>query len=213
MPKKAYFCNPKLDTEMKKILPLVALLLMAFAVNAQQVSSKAKAVRMLAYARPEYQVKDVKVYADTMTVFSLADYPIYPIGKWSSVEQFITNNQLLWYRESGYKRFYDTMTVAVNTLKRLDGTNINVYRSIWTDKLEMIYAKITDSAVVLDNGVRVGMSKEDVFKVVFKSYPKSYTNEINVLKVIAGAAEVGEIYTFKGNRLRHIQIVSKYKYY
>ena len=105
------------------------------------------------------------------------------------------------------------MTVAVNTLKRLDGTNINVYRSIWTDKLEMIYAKITDSAVVLDNGIRVGMSKEDVFKVVFKSYPKSYTNEINVLKVIAGAAEVGEIYTFKGNRLRHIQIISKYKYY
>ena len=98
---------------MKKILFVVALFSVAFATNAQQVSSKAKAVRMLAYARPEYQVKDVKVYADTMTVFSLADYPIYPLGKWNSVEQFITNNQLLWYRESGYKRFYDTMTVAV----------------------------------------------------------------------------------------------------
>ncbi|MBQ9865040.1 MAG: hypothetical protein IJM33_06855 [Bacteroidales bacterium] len=198
---------------MKKLIVAVALLLMVITVNAQQVSSRAKAVRMLAYARPEYQVKDVKVYADTMTVFSLADYPIYPLGKWSSVEQFITNNQLLWYRESGYKNFYDTMTVAVNTLKRLDGTNINVYRSIWTDKLEMVYAKITDSAVVLDNGVRVGMSKEEVFKVVFKSYPKSYTTDINVLKVIAGAAEVGEIYTFKGGKLRNIKIVSKYKYY
>ena len=198
---------------MKKLIVAIALLLMVFTVNAQQVSSRAKAVRMLAYARPECQVKDVKVYADTMTVFSLADYPIYPLGKWSSVEQFITNNQLLWYRESGYKNFYDTMTVAVNTLKRLDGTNINVYRSIWTDKLEMVYAKITDSAVVLDNGVRVGMSKEEVFKVVFKSYPKSYTTDINVLKVIAGAAEVGEIYTFKGGKLRNIKIVSKYKYY
>lgn len=198
---------------MKKLIVAVALLLMVFTVNAQQVSSRAKAVRMLAYARPEYQVKDVKVYADTMTVFSLADYPIYPLGKWGSVEQFITNNQLLWYRESGYKNFYDTMTVAVNTLKRLDGTNINVYRSIWTDKLEMVYAKITDSAVVLDNGIHVGMSKEQVFKVVFKSYPKSYTTDINVLKVIAGAAEVGEIYTFKGGKLRNIKIVSKYKYY
>ncbi|MCQ2259876.1 MAG: hypothetical protein MJZ77_00630 [Bacteroidales bacterium] len=198
---------------MKKIILIAALLITAVTVNAQQVSSRAKAVRMLAYARPEYQVKDVKVYADTMTVFSLADYPIYPLGKWSTVEQFITNNQLHWYRESGYKRFYDTMTVAVNTLKRLDGTNINFYRSIWTEKLEMVYAKITDSAIVLDNGIKVGMSKEDVFKVVFKSYPKSYTTDINVLKVIAGAAEVGEVYTFKGNKLRHIQIVSKYKYY
>ena len=105
------------------------------------------------------------------------------------------------------------MTVAVNSLTRLDGTNIHFYRSIWTDKLEMIAAKITDTAVVLDNGIRVGMSKEDVFKTVFKSYPKSYTADINVLKVIAGAAEVGEIYTFKGNRLRHIQIISRYKYY
>ncbi|MBO7577352.1 MAG: hypothetical protein J6T03_07790 [Bacteroidales bacterium] len=198
---------------MKKTLLLAVLLLSVVSVNAQRVSSRAKAVRMLAYARPEYQVKDVKVYADTMTVFSLADYPIYPIGKWKTVEDYITSNQLLWYRESGYKTFYDTMTVAVNTLSRLDGTNINVYRSIWTNKLEMVAAKITDTAVVLDNGVKVGMSKEDVFKVIFKSYPKSYTSEINVLKVIAGAAEVGEIYTFKGNKLRHIQIISRYKYY
>ena len=202
-----------MNTDMKKTLLLAVLLLSVVSVNAQRVSSRAKAVRMLAYARPEYQVKDVKVYADTMTVFSLADYPIYPIGKWKTVEDYITSNQLLWYRESGYKTFYDTMTVAVNTLSRLDGTNINVYRSIWTNNLEMVAAKITDTAVVLDNGVKVGMSKEDVFKVIFKSYPKSYTSEINVLKVIAGAAEVGEIYTFKGNKLRHIQIISRYKYY
>lgn len=198
---------------MKKIALILALTAVLFSANAQQVSSRAKAVRMLAYARPEYMVKDVKVYADTMTVFSLADYPIYPLGKWSTVEDFITNNQLLWYRESGYKTFYDTMTVSVNTLKRLDGSNINVYRSIWTKKLEMVAAKITDSAVVLDNGIRVGMTKEDVFKTIFRSYPKSYTTDINVLKVIAGASEVGEIYTFKGNKLRHIQIISRYKYY
>ena len=198
---------------MKKILLTLALAAMAFATQAQQVSSRAKAVRMLTYARPEYQVKDVKVYADTRTVFSLADYPIYPLGKWKTVEDYITHTQLQWYREYGYKTFFDTMTVAVNTLRRLDGTNINVYRSIWTNRLEMVAAKITDSAVVLDNGIRVGMSKEDVFKVIFKSYPKSYTAEVNVLKVIAGAAEVGQVYTFKGNRLRHIQIVSAYKYY
>ncbi len=198
---------------MKKIVLSLALLAVVFAAEAQQVSSRAKAVRMLAYARAEYQVKDVKVYADTMTVFSLADYPIYPLGKWSTVEDYITSNQLLWYRESGYKTFYDTMTVSVNTLKRLDGTNINVYRSIWTNKLEMVAAKITDSAVVLANGIHVGMSKEEVFKTIFRSHPKSYTSDIHVLKVIAGAAEVGEVYTFKGNKLRHIQIVSKYKYY
>ena len=198
---------------MKKIVLSLALVAVVFAAEAQQVSSRAKAVRMLAYARAEYQVKDVKVYADTMTVFSLADYPIYPLGKWSTVEDYITSNQLLWYRESGYKTFYDTMTVSVNTLKRLDGTNINVYRSIWTNNLEMVAAKITDSAVVLANGIHVGMSKDDVFKVFFKKYPKSYTADVQVLKVISGAGEVAEIYTFKGTKLRHIKIETAYKYY
>ena len=209
----SYLCTFKIRPYMKRILLISALIATVFSVNAQQVSSKAKAVRMLAYARPEYQVKDVKVYADTMTVYSLADYPIYPFGKWSTVEQFITNNQLLWYRESGYKTFYDTMTVAVNTLSRLAGSNVNFYRSTWTSKLEMIYARITDTAVVLDNGIHVGMSKADVFKTIFRSYPKSYTADIRVLKVIAGAAEVGQIYTFKGNKLKLIQVTSKYKYY
>jgi hypothetical protein len=88
-----------------------------------------------------------------------------------------------------------------------------MYRSITTGRVEMIAGKITDPEVKLDNGVHVGMSKEDVFKVVFKRFPKSYVADIAVLKVISGAGEVGEIYTFRGNKLRHIGIISKYKYY
>ena len=48
---------------MKKTLLILALMATVLSVNAQRVSSRAKAVRMLAYARPEYQVKDVIVYA------------------------------------------------------------------------------------------------------------------------------------------------------
>ncbi len=182
-------------------------------VCAQQVSSRAKAMRMMTYAKPEYLVKDIKVIADTMTVYSLGDFVIYPFGKWETVEHFITDNQLQWYREVGYKEFYDSMNVSVNTMKRLDGSFIDIYRSITTKKVEVLGAKITDPEVVLDNGVHVGMTKEEVMSVVFKKYPKPYTSEINILKVISGAGEVAEIYTFKGNRLRHIQVVSKYKYY
>ena len=57
------------------------------------------------------------------------------------------------------------------------------------------------------------MSKDDVFKVFFKKYPKSYTSDVAVLKVISGAGEVAEIYTFKGTKLRHVKIETAYKYY
>ena len=88
-----------------------------------------------------------------------------------------------------------------------------MYRSITTGRVEMIAGLITDPEVKLDNGVYVGMTKEDVFRIIFKRFPKSYVTDITVLKVISGAGEVGQIYTFRGNKLRHIGIISKYKYY
>lgn len=198
---------------MKKILTLALLLLAIGSANSQQVASRAKAMRMMSFSRPEYQIKDIKVYTDTMTLYSLSNYVIYPFGEWSSMEQYITDNQLHWYRESGYRQYFDSMEVSVNRMKRLDDSYIDMFYSIWTKKVEMLGGRINDPEIVLDNGIHVGMSKDDVFKVFFKKYPKSYTSDVAVLKVISGAGEVAEIYTFKGTKLRHVKIETAYKYY
>lgn len=198
---------------MKKILTLALLLLAIGSANSQQVASRAKAMRMMSFSRPEYQIKDIKVYTDTMTLYSLSNYVIYPFGEWSSMEQYITDNQLHWYRESGYRQYFDSMEVSVNRMKRLDDSYIDMFYSIWTKKVELLGGRINDPEIVLDNGIHVGMSKDDVFKVFFKKYPKSYTSEVAVLKVISGAGEVAEIYTFKGTKLRHVKIETAYKYY
>ena len=94
---------------MKRILTISVLMLVAGMAFSQQpttvgLSSRAKAMRMMNFSRPEYQIKDIKVYADTMTVYSLARQVIYPLGEWTSMEDYITNNQLHWYRESGYRK-------------------------------------------------------------------------------------------------------------
>lgn len=198
---------------MKKIALILALVTLTAVGYAQEVSSRAKAMRMMTYARPEYMVKDIKVYVDTMTVISRSEYVIYPIGKWDNIESYITTTQLQWYRNIGYKKYFDSMEVSVNTLSRLDDSYLDMYRSIWTGRVEMLQGKINDSEIVLANGVHVGMTKEEVFGIIFKKFPRSYVADINVLKVMSGAGEVGEVYTFKGNKLRHIGIVSKYKYY
>lgn len=198
---------------MKKTLTIAILLLAAGAAFSQQVASRAKAMRMMNFSRPEYLIKDIKVYTDTMTVYSLDSRIIYPFGEWSSVEQYITDNQLSWYREIGYRKFYDSMEVSVNRMRRYDDSYIDLYYSIWTKKVELLGGYISDPEVKLVNGVHVGMSKDEVFKVFFKKYPKSYTSDVLVLKVISGAGEVSEIYTFKGTKLRHIKVETAYKYY
>lgn len=204
---------------MKKILTIAALMLCGTVVFSQQtsftgnVSSRAKAMRMMNFGREEYMIKDIKVYTDTMTVYSLSNQVIYPLGEWESMEQYITDNQLHWYRESDYRKFFDSMEVSVNRMKRLDDSYLDMFYSIWTRKVEVLGGRINDPEVVLSNGIRVGMLKDDVLKVFFKKYPKSYTADVQVLKVISGAGEVAEIYTFKGQKLRHIKIETAYKYY
>ena len=198
---------------MKRIVTILMLVLCTGTVMSQQVASRAKAMRMMNFSRPEYQIKDIKVYTDTMTVYSLAGYIVYPLGEWSSVEQYITDNQLSWYRDIGYKKYYDSMEVSVNRMRRYDDSYVDMYYSIWTKKVELLGGYITDPEVQLVNGLHVGMSKDDVFKVFFKKYPKSYTSDVTVLKVTGGAGEVTEIYTFRGQKLRHIKIETSYKYY
>ena len=198
---------------MKKSILFAIITICALAAPAQEVSSRAKAMRMMAFARPEYMVKDVKFFADTMTVYALDRQIVYPFGEWKNIEKFITEGQLKWTREIGYKQFFDTAHVSVNTLQRLDGSEIDVYRRTHTGLMEILAAHITDTAVSFTNGIHPGMTKDEVFNVFFKSYPRSYTNEVMVLKIVSGAREVEQIYTFKGRRLRHIQIRSHYKYY
>lgn len=198
---------------MKKLILAITLVSSMGVAGAQQVSSRAKAMLMMSYVRPEYMIKDVKIYTDTMTIYTLADMVVYPLGKWENIEKYITGTQLLWTRDIGYKRYFDSMEVAVNTLRRLDGSYIDMYYGIHTGLVEMLDGKITDTNVVLANGLHAGMSKMDVFNVFFKKFPRSYVNEVQVLKVISGANEVGQIYTFKGNSLRNIGIISRYKYY
>ena len=198
---------------MKKVVLFVVMALVATTGFSQQVASRAKAMRMMSFSRPEYQIKDIKVYADTMTVYSLANYIIYPLGEWASVEQYITDNQLSWYRDIGYKKFLDSMEVSVNRMSRYDGSYIDMYYSIWTKKVELLGGYVIDKEVQLANGIHVGMTKDEVMNVFFKKFPKSYTSDVLVLKVISGAGEVAEIYTFKGTKLRHIKIETAYKYY
>ena len=198
---------------MKRLLTISLLLLATGTMTGQQVASRAKAMRMMTFSRPEYMIKDIKVYTDTMTVYSLSPAVIYPFGVWTSLEQYITDNQLHWYREQGYRHYYDSMEVSVNRMRRVDDSYIDLYYSIWTKKVEILGGYIADPEITLDNGLHVGMSKDEVFHVFFKRYPRSYTSDIAVLKIISGAGEVAEIYTFKGTKLRHIKIETAYKYY
>ncbi|MBO4741875.1 MAG: hypothetical protein J5605_09605 [Bacteroidales bacterium] len=198
---------------MKKFLLLAASIVLFGTAFSQNLSQRAISARMKTFARPEYMVKDIKYYTDTMTVVALSEYVIYPLGKYSKIENYVHRSRIDWYRESGYRDFFDTMHVSVNTLSRLDGSHVDAFIAINTNKMEIVDGFITDTNIVLQNGIKVGMTKEEVFSVFFETYPRAYLANINVLRVSSGASEISEIYTFRGKKLKSIGFVTRYKYY
>ena len=93
---------------MRKILVFAVIILSLGEVFSQNLSQRAISARMKTFARPEYLVKDIKYYTDTMTVISLSEYVIYPLGKHSKIESYVHRSGIDWYRESGYQNFFDT---------------------------------------------------------------------------------------------------------
>ena len=199
---------------MKKIAFIALALLSMYNVEAQNISQRARSMRMESYAKDEYQVKDIKIFDDTMFVICRSEYVHYPVGKYNSVDAYINRSNLDWYRQMNYRSFFsDSLSVPVTNISRLDGSYIDTYSSINTGKMEIIAGHITDSSIKLRLKVCVGMSKKDVFGAFFRSFPKTYIADINVLRVVSAGGEFAQIFTFKRNRLQYIDFITNYRYY
>ena len=149
---------------MKKIAFIAIALLGICSLEAQNISQRARSLRMESYAKDEYQVKDIKIFDDTMFVICRSEYVHYPLGKYNSVDAYINRSYLDWYREMSYQNFFnDSLRVPVTKISRLDDSFIDTYSSINTGKMEIIGGNITDSAIKLRLKVCVGMKKNDVF--------------------------------------------------
>lgn len=199
---------------MKKVAFIALALLGICSLEAQNISQRARSMRMESYAKDEYQVKDIKIFDDTMFVICRAEYVHYPLGKYNSVDAYINRSYLDWYRNMTYRSFYnDSLRVPVTKISRLDDSYIDTYSSINTGKMEIIGGNITDPAIKLRLKVCVGMKKNDVFAAFFRSFPKTYIADINVLRVVSAGGEFAQVFTFKRNRLQSIAFITNYRYY
>ncbi len=199
---------------MKKIALIAIALLSICNVEAQNISQRARSMRMESYAKDEYQVKDIKIFDDTMFVICRSEYVHYPVGKFNSVDAYINRSNLDWYRQMNYRSFFsDSLRVPVTNIKRLDDSYIDTYSSINTGKMEIIGGHITDPAIKLRLKVCVGMSKKDVFMAFFRAFPQTYIADINVLRIVSAGGEFAQIFTFKRNRLQYIDFITNYRYY
>ena len=199
---------------MKKIALFSLILISICSLEAQNISQRARSMRMESYAKDEYQVKDIKIFDDTMFVICRSEYVHYPLGKYNSVDAYINRSNLDWYRQMNYRKFFsDSLSVPVTHINRLDGSYVDTYSSMNTGKMEIIAGHITDSSIKLRLKVCVGMKKSEVFAAFVRAFPKTYIADINVLRIVSAGGEFAQVFTFKRNKLQYIDFLTNYRYY
>ncbi|MBR5784781.1 MAG: hypothetical protein IKY43_06415 [Bacteroidales bacterium] len=199
---------------MKKVAIILVSILSIVSVEAQNISQRARSLRMESYAKDEYQVKDIKIFDDTMIVICRSEYVHYPLGKYNSVDAYVNRSRMDWYREMSYRNFFnDSLRVPVTRVHRLDGSFIDTYSSMNTGKMEIIGGHITDSEILIRQKVRVGVKKTDVYSAFFRAVPRTYIADINVLRIESAGGEFAQLFTFKRGVLVSIDFLTSYRYY
>lgn len=80
-----------------------------------------------------------------------------------------------------------------------------------TKQIEIIYAKLLDSSIVLLRGVKVGLRKDVFFSKLFTK-PVNL-NKINNVKIISALYGINHTYHFKGDTISSIIMDTDYLFY
>jgi hypothetical protein len=154
-------------------------------------------------------VSEVKIKGDTIAIVIAGWSFYYPFGKFTDLKKLTTISSGLRLRDEIDKKdpndpiqLYRVYT-AHSYVKFIKGDE--------TGRFELVSGEITEPDIYLENGTKIGMSKEAFCNIYFKHKIDDKLSKINVIEFITGLDGLWNYYTFKGNKLCKIKFVSDYQ--
>jgi len=92
------------------------------------------------------------------------------------------------------------------------GSNLSIIRSDDSKLVEIVNVSITDDGISLSNGIHVGMSKNEFFKLFFPSVNKYSIKEISTVKVKSSVDGIWNDYYFKADTLNNISFKTDFTF-
>jgi len=206
---------------MKNIL-LISLITVLFGgcnsnVNKTAVNSRSKIAPQQAetnidslrkWVHQNLETQSIEVEGDTLKLMSADFYFYYPFGEYGSIDSI----------QSKYPRL--KLQTVIDTSQ---GVSLDLYKMTFnqnfakfiknsdTKKIEIVYAKILDSNIVLLRGVRVGLRKDVFFSKLFNK--PVHLNKINNVKIISALEGINHNYHFNLDTISSIVMDTDYLFY
>ena len=154
---------------------------------------------------------------DTLKLVSQSSYFYYCFGKFSSPNELKKHFKETFSIEKETTLVYNNPDM-IDTLYRVK-TNNGFIKFLFTNENEddnnnimaLVFAKVTEPSIQMTNGLKVGLNRNEIKKILFKSgEPKNFRNYNNI--VIATALYGVWVHlNFKNDRLNRIVINTDYQ--
>ena len=158
--------------------------------------------------KPTAEIAEVLFNEDTLKIVTGITHLYYPFGKHSDIkdiEKSILNSSVKNIHLINFQAQDSTAITQITT-------PLSVIKFFYDDeqlRQEIVSADIRDSNFHFLNNIRIGMSKDELLKILF-SKPPAVT--VNTIKLISGLDGIKHYYLFKDDKLTEIKMVTDYTF-
>lgn len=160
----------------------------------------------------------VETEGDTLQFAICSDYIFHPFGplkdssslKFSPFENY---NVLSYKRDTSTNSFIQPPILLWHEYIQLQNNKSNIHLFFDNDPEASRHGYIrggyiTDVNLVLVNGIKIGISKYDFFKIFFEKFPTELMDQYDVIKIESCVTDIIHVYQFKNESLYSIRFIS-----
>ncbi|NOS94399.1 MAG: hypothetical protein HOP30_20995 [Cyclobacteriaceae bacterium] len=150
-------------------------------------------------AKESLELNDYNFTDDTLKLVASTKFLYYPFGEFHHVKELKKNFINVQYTEKEGLPY----VIAANSY-------IKFFYDVDKDSFELVYAKISNPNFVMTNGIKIGMTKKELFDTYFTEAIDKM-DSIKVLTVESALVGIWHYYTFEKNILVSICLDTDYQ--
>jgi len=152
------------------------------------------------------EVSDYAMKNDTLWVLSGDTFLYYPFGIYTNIDELAVaysfmNRKSLFVNNTLLDNLYFNGSSIVTVLDTSSVSNV-----------EVVYAKIVDTNIVLTNGIKVGLDKSEFMSYLPISLQKNEWDKIHVVVLESELLGIWNYYYFSNNKLDSILFITDYQF-
>ena len=152
------------------------------------------------------EVSDYAVRNDTLWGASGDKFLYYPLGIYQSIYELAAAYSFM------NKKQLSVDKTILNQLYFKQNSIVTVLDTDNSGKIEIVYAKISDSDIVLSNGIKVGLDKSEFTRYLPLPLQKSEWDKIRIVLLESELLGIWNYYFFNNNKLDSILFISDYEF-